>query len=230
MGKARRCLWLLTALMLICAAMPTLAASKSEGTQVYVYAYALKVYEKPSKKSDVIARVPFARSLWMVAEKKGWAQVITADDRTGYCSAKQLTERNPNTYDATVYAQQDRAPVYELPSVDAPMIGHLDRNDRAKLLAMTPSGDWLRVQYGSHDGYIQRPRVDYKKYSSGKSAWVVSDKVSVYYDPSIDSSFGDLSRGQQVGLVSVDGGWAKIRSGSGLIAYCRADALTTEKP
>ena len=74
MGKARRCLWLLTALMLICAAMPTLAASKGEGTQVYVYAYALKVYEKPSKKSDVIARVPFARSLWMVAEKKGWAE------------------------------------------------------------------------------------------------------------------------------------------------------------
>ena len=72
--------------------------------------------------------------------------------------------------------------------------------------------------------------MDYKKYASGKPAWVVSDKVSVYYDPSIDSSFGDLSRGQQVGLVSVDGGWAKIRSGSGLIAYCRADALTTEKP
>ena len=230
MGKARRCLWLLTALMLICAAMPTLAASKGEGTQVYVYAYALKVYEKPSKKSDVIARVPFARSLWMVAEKKGWAQVITADDRTGYCSAKQLTERNPNTYDATVYAQQDRAPVYELPSVDAPMIGHLDRNDRAKLLAMTPSGDWLRIKYGSHDGYIQRPRVDYKKYASGKAAYVSADSLPVYYDPEIDSTFGTLSKGQQLAVVSASDGWAKIRSGSGLVGYCKADGLSAEKP
>ena len=66
-------------------------ASGAEGAQVYVYAYTLKVYEKPSKKSDVLAVVPFARSVQLIAEKKDWAQVVLSDSQTGYCSLKQLT-------------------------------------------------------------------------------------------------------------------------------------------
>lgn len=211
-------------------AMVLSAVVLAEGSQVYAYTYTLKVYEKPSKKSEVVALVPFARPLQIIGERKGWAQVITDDNRTGYCSAKQLTEQNPNTRDVTVYAQQNRAPVYRCPSVDAPMIGHLDRNDRARMLAMTPGGDWLRIQAGSMDGYIQRPRVDYKKYSGGKAHWVGADSVAVLYDPALDTTFGTMQRGQQVAVVSVDGSWAKIRSGSGLIGYCRADALTSKKP
>lgn len=217
------CAALLLALM--CTSIPVLA----EGAAVYAYTYTLKVYTQPSKKSDLLALVPFARPLTKLAEKKGWAQVLTSDGQTGYCSASQLTEADPNTLDATVYAQQDRAPVYERPSVDAPMIGHLDRNDRAKLVAMTPMGDWLRIQYGSHDGYIQRPRVDYHKYSAGKAAYVNADDVPVYYDPAIDAAFGTLPKGQKVAVVAVEDGWAKIRSGSGLIGYCKADVLASGK-
>lgn len=205
------------------------ASALSEGVQVFVYAYTLKVYEKPSKKSELLAVVPFARPLRWLAEKKGWAQVVTPDDQTGYCNAKQLTQSDPNTYDVPVYAQQNRAPVYQWPSVDAPMTGHLNRNDRVKMVAMTPKGDWLRIQSGSLDGYIQKPRVDEKKFASGKKSWT-TEETAVYYDPDIDSIIGTMKAGQQVGVVSVDGGWAKIRSGSGLIGYCRADALTSKKP
>lgn len=200
------------------------------GTRVYVYAYAVKVYESPSKKSELVTQVPFARAMTKIAEKGDWAQVITPDNRTGYCSRKQLTEDNPNTYDVTVYAQQDRAPVYELPTVDAPMIGQMDKNDRAKAVAMTPMGDWLRIQLGGKDGYIQRPRVDFNRYAAGRAAWAAADRVAVRYDPAIASSYAELSRGQKVAVVDVDGEWAKIRSGSGLIGYCRVDQLTKEKP
>ena len=229
-AKSLRWICALMIIALLCALVPALAATNADGdTEVFVYAYAVKVYEEPSKKSDVVAVVPFARQMVRVAEKKDWAQVITPDNKTGYCSAKQLTEKNPNVYDTTIYSQQNRAPVYQLPSVDAPMIGHLDRNDKAKLLAMTPMGDWLRIKYGSHDGYIQRPRVDYKKYAAGKAAWVAADSAQVRYDPNIDSTIGTLSRGQQLAVVSVSDGWAKIRSGSGLIGYCKAEGLSAEK-
>ena len=215
---------------MICALLCTLGAAFGEGTRVYAYAYTLKVYEDPSKKSDVVAQVPFARELTLLAAKNGWAKVVGPNGKTGYCYAKQLTKRNPNRYDTTVYSQQDRAPVYERPSVDAPMIGHLNRNQKAKMIAMTPSGDWLRVQYGSRDGYIQRPRVDYKKFSKGRRAWVSADSTEVRYDPGIDSSFCKLSKGQAVQVLSTHDGWAKLRSSKGLIGYCRADALTSKKP
>lgn len=217
-------------LLLILAALPLPMALADESAQVYVYAYIIRVYEKPNKKSEVIARVPFARQMVKLAEKKGWAKVVTPDNQTGYCSAKQLTESDPNTLDAVIYAQQDRAPVYQMPDVDAPMIGHLNRNDRAKMIAMTPSGDWLRIQYGEHDGYIQRPRVDYKRFSTGKAAWIVADACLVYYDPDIDAAICTLNKGQKLLLVSKENGWAKIRSESGLVGYVRADAVTTKRP
>ena len=216
--------------LLLCAVFLCLGAALGEGTKVYVYAYTVNVYEDFSKKSDVIAQVPFARELTLLEEKKGWAKVVTPDDKTGYCSASQLTDRNPNTYDVTIYSQQDKAPVYECPSVDAPMIGHLNRNGKAKLVAMTPSGDWLRIQYGGHDGYIQRPRVDYRKFAKGRLAWVIESDVSVRYDPDIDSSICSISKGTQVQAVSTRDGWTKIRSDKGLVGYVRAEALTTEKP
>lgn len=223
-------LWRYVFILSLCAAFLCLGAALAEGTRVYAYAYTVKVYEDPSKKSDVIELVPFARELTLLEEKKGWAQVVTSDDKTGYCSARQLTEKNPNTYDTTVYSQQDKAPVYERPSVDAPMIGHLNRNGKAKLLAMTPSGDWLRIQYSGRDGYIQRPRVDFRKFAKGRLAWVTAGEVAVRYDPDIDSTICTISRGTQVQAVSTHDGWVKIRSGKGLIGYVRADALTTEKP
>lgn len=222
--------WRYVFILSLCALFLCLSPALAEGKRVYAYAYSVKVYAEPSKKSEIIALTPFARELTLLEEKKGWAQVVTPDNRTGYCSAKQLTEKNPNIYDKTVYAQQDRAPVYECPSVDAPMIGHLNRNDRAKMVAMTPSGDWLRIQYGGHDGYIQRPRVDYKKFAKGRLAWVTASEVAVRYDPGIDSTICSISRGTQVQAVSTHDGWTKIRSGKGLIGYVRSDTLTTERP
>ena len=216
-------------LLLILAALPLPMALADEGAQVYVYAYILKVYEKPSTKSEVIVCVSFACFFTKLAEKKDWAKVITPDNQTGYCSAKQLTESDPNTLDAVIYAQQDRAPVYQMPDVDAPMIGHLNRNDRAKMIAMTPTGDWLRIQYGEHDGYIQRPRVDYKRFSTGKAAWIVAEACSVYYDPAVDAAICSLNRGQKILLVIKVHGWAKIRSESGLVGYVRSEAVTTKR-
>lgn len=224
--KRMRCVFILA----LCAVFLCLGAALAEGTRVWVYAYSVKVFEEPGKKSGLVAQVPYARELTLLEEKKGWAKVIAPDDRIGYCSAKQLTEKDPNTYDVTVYAQQDRAPVYERPSVDAPMIGHLNRNGRARMLAMTPAGDWLRIQYGGHDGYIQRPRVDYKRFAKGRLAWVAGGEVSVRYDPAIDSEICAISRGTQVQAVSTHDGWTKIRSPKGLIGYVPADALTTQRP
>lgn len=242
----RRMLKLLCAMLAItvvlCALSPALAAgpwTKSgktregyEGTEYYVYTYNLNVFEKPSKKSEVVEIVPFAKRILFLDELKGWAKVYTTNGRLGYCNYKQLTAEDPNIYNTTVYCQQNRAPVYLRPSQDAPLMGHLDRDEKTTLVAITPKHDWMRIQAGKYYGYIQRPRIDYMKYENneGKDAWINVQSVDVYYDTDIESTFNTSFFGQHVRVVDTDAGWAKIRSDSGLIGFVNPVVLTDTDP
>lgn len=202
-----------------------------KGTEVYVYTYNLNVYENPTKKSEVLEVVPFAKRILFIAEKKGWAKVYTTNGRLGFCNAKQLTETNPSTYSQLVYCQQDRAPVYLRPSTDSPLMGHLDRNERAVMVAITPKHDWVRIQYGKRYAYVQRPYLDTEKYTAGKDAWTNVQSAEVYYDAGVESTFCDLYFGQHVRIVSeTSDGWVKIRSDGGLIGFCPAKILSEIDP
>lgn len=233
------CLLMLTALFLISSAAladsdPWADIRKTESgmqsEEVYVYTYNLNVYEKPNKNSEVLEIVPFAKRILFLAEKKGWAKVYTTNGRTGYCNVKKLTDKDPNTYSEVVYCQTNRAPFYLRPSLDAPLMGHLDRNEKTTLFAVTPKHDWMRIKVGKRYVYIQRPYIDFEKYEECPDAWVNVQSLPVYYDTNVDSSFATAYFGQHVYLAAQDGGWAKIHSDSGLIGYCTASALSDIDP
>ena len=197
----------------------------------YVYAYDLKVYDWPAKTTGVRETIPFAKQVYVLAEQKGWAKVLTTNDRVGFCSARQLTAENPNNMHRKVYSQHKEAEVFLYPSVDSPLISYLDRNEKATCVAMTPMGDWVRVKKGKYYGYIQRPRVDFEKYNKGTPMWVNKNSLTVYYDPEIDSVMAKLYFGQELYLVSAEEGKrAKVRNKQGLIGYCDFEALTDEDP
>lgn len=196
----------------------------------YVYTYSLKVYDTPTKDSYVREYVPFAKEIIVLAEKQGWAKVLTTNDRVGFCNAKQLTNTNPNNLHTFVYSQQKDVEVYLRPSVDSPLIDYLLRNERVRLVATTPMGEWMRVKQGKYYGYVQTQRMDYERYSRGDPAWIKADSTKVYYTPDIDSVMGTLYFGQKVRLVSKTGKRAKIRSGQGLIGYCELDDITEKDP
>lgn len=196
----------------------------------YVYAYSTKVYDMPTKESDIREIVPFAKEIIVLEEKLGWAKVLTINDRVGFCYAQQLTDVNPNNLHRTVYSQQKDVQVYLRPSVDAPLIDYLLRNEKAVAVSMTPMGDWMRLKRGKYYGYVQRQRLDYEKYKKGERAWIAWNSAKVYYDSELDSVMGTLYFGQRVWLVDDTGERAKIRSSEGLIAYCDKDALTNKDP
>lgn len=234
---------ILAVTVLLCALCPALAFSGPwtasgktknglSGTEYYVYTYNLNVYEMPTRKSEVIEVVPFAKRILYITEKKGWAKVYTTNGHLGYCNLKQITADDPNIYDTIVYCQQNRAPVYLRPSQDAPLMGHLDRDEKTTLVAITPKHDWMRIQAGKYYGYIQRPRIDYMKYADneGKDAWINVQSADIYYDADIDSTFNTSYFGQHVRLLSEDAGWAKIRSDGGLVGFCDPDVLTDIDP
>ena len=124
----------------------------ARATLKYVYAYSMKVYDMPTKESDIREIVPFAKEIIVLEEKLGWAKVLTINDRVGFCNAKQLTDVNPNNLHAAVYSQQKDVPVYLRPSVDAPLIDYLMRNQKVELISMTPMGDWMRLKKGKYYG------------------------------------------------------------------------------
>ncbi|MBR1561031.1 MAG: SH3 domain-containing protein [Clostridia bacterium] len=239
MTKLRRALCALLVVALWLVPLDALAMNKSKGnkitkddtpTSAWVYTYVLTVYDKPTKDSEVLEEVPFAKSIVKLKESKGWAKVMTTNDVIGFCNAKQLTEDDPNTLDTHMYCSRKHPEVYLRPSSDAPVMGHVDRNEKVHVVAMTPLGDWLRIEENGYYCYIPRPCLDYEKYADGELAWVSRESVEVYYDPELDSKFGTLYFGQEVTLLHSDSGRAKIRSATGYIGYCDRGALTTINP
>ena len=87
-------------------------------TAAFVYTYILTVYDKPTKESEVLEEVPFAKKITKLKESQGWAKVVTTNDVIGFCNAKQLTETDPNNLDVVMYCQQYEPMYYLRPSSD----------------------------------------------------------------------------------------------------------------
>lgn len=232
---------LLLVLALMFSPLETLAMTKSKDnkitkddvpTNAFVYTYILNVYDKPTKESDLLEEVPFAKEIVKLKESKGWAKVITSNDVIGFCNAKQLTEENPNNLDIYMYASVHEPEVFRRPSADSPVMGHVYRNEKIHVVAMTPKCDWLRIEENGYYCYIPRPCLDYEKYDEEKVelAWVKEKSLDVYYDENIDSKIGTMFFGQEVTLVKAEGNRCKIRSRTGLIGYCDLSGLTKENP
>ena len=225
--------------MLLLAAVPFVLLPKASASlsyrdvnapECFVNAYTINVYEKPSTKSSVREVVPFARNIKCLAVKKGWARVYTVNRVLGYCKTDHLSSRDLNTLNMTVYCQQGEIDVYRFPSVTSSVMGHFYRNDALHLVAMTPLGDWLRVEQNGYYGYVQRPRTDNRKYAKGRPAWCIDNAMTVYYDYRKDTPLYTMFFGQSFTLLEKRGSWAKIRSNSDLIGYCKVSAISTTNP
>lgn len=204
-------------------------------TSAWVYTYVLMVYDKPTKESEVLEEIGFAKPIVKLKESSGWAKVMTSNDVIGFCNAKQLTETNPNTQDLYMYCQVYEPNVYRFPSADSSIMGHLARNEKVHVVAVTPRGDWLRIEEKGYYAYIPRPYLDYDRYVTDEEdltlAWVNQDALDIYYDEDQDSVIGTAKFGQEVTLIKNHiGPRAKVRSKTGLIGYCDLSGLTTENP
>ncbi|MGX8705704.1 MAG: hypothetical protein ACSW8J_03905 [bacterium] len=240
MSRLQRTVCVLLAIIaLLVTPLDALAMNKSKDNKIkkddvptpaFVYTYILLVYDKPTKESEILEEVPFAKPITKLKESQGWAKVITTNEVIGFCNAKQLTETNPNTFDVKMYCSQKEPEVYLRPSADSPIMGHVHRNERVHVVAQTPKCDWLRIEEDGYFCYIPRPCLDYEKYKDGELAWVAEKKLDVYYDEEVDAKFGTMYFGQEVTLVKAEGKRAKIRSKTGLIGYCDLSGLTKENP
>ena len=227
--------WMLVVALLVILPGNALAAKNYRDVDAkeafVVNTYGLKVYEKPSTKADVEEVVPYARNVKCFYVRNGWAKVYTVNRVLGYCQQKYLSAKNPNSYSMTMYCQQKEAPFYSRPDISSGLMGHLYRDEAVKVVAVTPMGDWLRFQVDTAKWYyVQRPRMDTAKYAKGKAAWCAKDSMQIFYNPEMTTRLGTLYFGQEFVLVAQKGEIAKIRSGNGIIGYCKLSDITPNNP
>ena len=198
---------------------------------MYVVASQAQIRRSASDGARVIARVPFGEQLSVSATQNDWARV-TSGKRSGYCRLDQLSSSNPNTLSRTMYVQPKRIALYRTPDRKGGQYRQLRAGETVTMTAISSDGLWARVSDGARFGFVPCFALDDLPASQGAAMWCAAISTPVMVNPDGWVQIGSLSLGQSVQLVSYleDNTIAKIRSGSGYVAYCAASALSASDP
>lgn len=208
-------------------------AAPSLNTTVYVSANTLTAYDRASTSGKSLGTMSYGESMTLLAASGSWARVRNAAGATGYCKLSGLTATNPNTLSQTVYISANGTKVYRKPSTRAGVMQTLKLNAKYTAVAMTTDGAWVRLKNGNYYGYVQTKYLATAPASEGSETpvYISNNTLSVYASPSTSGKLlGTMSFGESLTLLSVDDGWATVRSASGTIGYCAYGGLTTTDP
>ena len=121
---------------------------------VYCVVTALPIYAGATASSQLIGYLYCGQSINCISVTGGWARIGTAK-ASAYCQVSGLSKANPNTLSQTVYINTDYAPIYKAPSTDTAIWMRLRANMSFTAVAVTPDGEWTRLQNGNYFGYIE---------------------------------------------------------------------------
>lgn len=236
-----RCTALLVLVCMLFGLVSMCSAAAAESITVYVASNTLKVYQKATSSSKLLGTMAFAEKMTCTATKGSWAQVKNGDGSVGYCRKSGLTTENPNTLSEEVYLNRSGVKVYRKPSTSADVMTTVEDNlsTTYTAVAATEDGEWIRLQNGKYFGYAQAkyvsPVADREEkpgegIASG-TVYVVDSTMKVYKKASASSKLlGTLAYGEDVTLLSVEDGWAKVQNAAGTAGYCKYGSLSAENP
>ena len=217
-------------------------AAWAESYTVYVISNTLPVYQASSETAKKLGTMAFGESMTCVSTtSSGWAKVKNTAGATGYCKTSGLSATNPNTMKVTASINTANTPVYKKPATDAKVWLKLKKGATYTAVAMTRDNAWVRLKNGKYYGYVQAKYLSTANVSpsatpapsSGLSGTVYAavTKLPVYQSASASSKkLGNLYYGQSVTCVSDSGGWAKLRSSTGVVGYCQTSGVTDTDP
>lgn len=149
-------------------------------TKVYVVNATLKVHEKASSSSKQLVLMSLGEKLTLTGVSGSWAQVRTDGGTQGYCKYDGLSTANPNKYDESVYARGDGVKIYRNATTDSEVLKTVDVNTKLSCVALSPGGDWLRVENGSRYSYVRASDVSRTKVDT--SSEEIEDVIDVARD------------------------------------------------
>ena len=211
----------------------TPAPTQSVTGTVYAAANTVTIYQTASTSGKSLGVLSYGESATALNSTGSWAQIKTTAGVTGYCALSGLSTRNPNTYAQTVYIAVDNAPVYRTPSADASVWTKLKKNAAYTAVAITPDGNWVRIQNGNKYAYISAKNVTTSEPSDGteQTVYITATALTVYASASTSAkSLGTAYLGQSMSMIGASDGWAKVRNPAGTMGYCLVSGLSTKDP
>ncbi len=122
---------------------------------VYIIDNLLGCYATSDVNSAVLGVMSYGESFSCIAFGDGWAKIRNDAGAVGYCQISGLSIYNPNVAGKQVYPQVSGVPVYSKPSQSAQLLGTMRVNAVLTAIALTPDGQWLRLQNGGAVGYAE---------------------------------------------------------------------------
>ena len=122
---------------------------------MYISATTLTFYAENNDSSSQLGTMSFGESLVCTGTGEGWARVVNASGKVGFCKLDSLTETNPNTGSTALYAQETGVKVYTKATTSSSIMMSLALNDKVTAVAKSADGSWLRLYNGSAYGYAR---------------------------------------------------------------------------
>lgn len=198
----------------------------------------LNMRKEPDTRSKLVMRIPNKTTITVLEQvNEDWTKV-EYKGKTGYVLTTYLN-LTKSAEGKTVYTDAtDAVFVREKPSDSSKIITALSY--MSPLVVIEVEGDWTRVSCTNADGdtvegYIRTGRIadQHKEPQSEHSAITMNEqgemrkKQTLYLMPSTKAEvITTLSKGQKVTVLSMDGGWCRIRIDSVIGGYVDAASVS----
>ena len=224
---------------------PTAAPSSDLAGKVYISVTALPVYASASTSAKKLGTMYYGQDMTCVSVTGSWAKVKNASGATGYCQVSGIAKSNPNNLSQRVYISAASAPIYKAPSTGTKIWMTLKKNASYTAVAITPDGEWTRIQNGKYFAYIQTKYLSNAAATAAPTAaptpaptqsiygtyYAAAATVTIYQSASASAkSLGVLSYGESTTIIAASGDWAQVKSSSGISGYCKLSQLSNKNP
>jgi cell wall-associated NlpC family hydrolase len=206
---------------------------------VFVQKDTISVYDEPKEGAGVIGHARLNDALVKLSDSYGWVAVRTLSGISGYVRAGDVTEERVFVPEqgATYYVQNRQVYVRSGPGKEHPIEGFGLRG--MTLVVLDVGDEWSKIQTENGvTGYMfndlfgpDKPADEITELEVGRYMYIDTDMANLRESPSLDAEIittGFLD--DRVYQYSDNGGWSRIRTEAGIIAFIRNDLLRDTPP
>ncbi|MBR7040501.1 MAG: SH3 domain-containing protein [Clostridia bacterium] len=157
-------------------------------TTVYITAGSSVIYKDAGSSSDKLATLAYGSSLKAAAETSNGYTKVASGSKTGWIRSGDISTKNPNNLNKTVYIKAAGVKIYAYPTTSASS-GTVSTSAALKCTSVY-NDTWCRVTYSGKVGFVKKSEVSTKKLGSSTSSPASGKSVKVdWFKGNIQSVF-----------------------------------------
>ncbi|WP_455543795.1 SH3 domain-containing protein, partial [Intestinibacter sp.] len=173
----------------------------------------LNMRSGPSTSYGVIATLSKNTQVEVISVENGWAK-IKYNSKTGYVSNQYLSDTKVGIVTQTKYVNTTGLNMRSGPATTYSLITTISKNTQVEVISV--ENGWAKIKYNSKTGYVSNQYLSNTKVEVvTQTKYVNTTGLNMRSGPATTYSIiTTLSKNTQVGVISVENGWAKINYNS----------------